>query len=130
MDANGRKLSKLQTWILFYLWERTSWVEKTGNDFANRMLEIGAVRWHPGRFHAKWTAADRANVSRALQRLEARGLVIRNNDRTGIGPARTSREQPAPSRATCVKLTPAGRTIAKRLTLADFTNVSRFSEAP
>jgi hypothetical protein len=64
------------------------------------------------------TAADSAAFSRSIRRLEARGLVLRNNSNTGVlsGPsqrrARRSIEEPI-ARADHLLLTDMGRQVAE-----------------
>lgn len=126
---NDRKLSKLQKWILSYLWEMTTDIEENGNDSAKTDLRVWGVKWYPSTLHKTWIASDRVGTSRALRRLEERRLVIRNNDIKGVpgeGGCRMSLDQPAPKRTNYVKLTPEGRETAKRLTKNNFLNVSRF----
>jgi hypothetical protein len=53
---------------------------------------------------------DSRSVSRALQRLEVRGLVIRMDYRTGL--IRHQASDPAPAVTTSVNLTPIGRKVA------------------
>ncbi len=67
---------------------------------------------------------DSASFSRAIRRLEARGLVIRTNYVSGCpagenfreGQVRLKMEEPAPKRTNSIILTPTGEEIAKRLT--------------
>jgi DNA-binding MarR family transcriptional regulator len=63
------------------------------------------------------TAADRAAFSRALRRLEQRGLVVRTNYSRGLpdgsGWARQRADQPAPVRSDHVILTDQGRAVAE-----------------
>jgi DNA-binding PadR family transcriptional regulator len=69
-----------------------------------RVQEWG-VDWDPSRGQDSWTPTDRAVVSRALRRLEQRGLVERKNEQTDN-----------PARTTNVRLTARGREVANRLT--------------
>jgi hypothetical protein len=63
------------------------------------------------------TAADRAAFSRALRRLEQRGLVLRTNYGRGMpdspGNVRLRGDQPAPVRSDHVILTDQGRAFAE-----------------
>jgi hypothetical protein len=86
------------------------------------------VRWSPGRDHRKagqaWTAADRASWSRAVRRLELRGLVVRTNQSSGVpgdGPHKGQYRRVASephNRTTHLRLTALGIEAAKRLTKA------------
>jgi hypothetical protein len=78
-----------------------------------------------GEFHLAWgarwrsgarDASGRASWSRSLRRLEARGLVLRRNWRTG--PELSEPYRP-PARTTSVTLTPAGWEAFRRLTGKD-----------
>lgn len=115
MDAikGASKLSRQQRHILDVLWEQTTYIEGHGNEFAKAMLNYWGVRWYPAKGFDDWKRSDSATISRALRRLEHRGLVERKNeisDRVG--------------RTTRVKLTAAGIAIAKRLTKTQSENVN------
>jgi DNA-binding MarR family transcriptional regulator len=77
-------------------------------------MDVWGVPWRSTR---SATPAVRAAVSRALKRLEQRGLVVRSNQVSG-GPWTTH-----------VKLTEIGRTVAETVnkTLGDFVN--RFDDS-
>ena len=62
--------------------------------------------------------ADSAAYSRAVRRLEARGLVLRINRSRGdptTGRIRGSAREPAPGRSDCLVLTESGEEVAHRL---------------
>ena len=62
--------------------------------------------------------ADSAAYSRAVRRLEARGLVLRINRSRGdpaTGRIRRSALEPAPERSDCLVLTKCGEGVANRL---------------
>lgn len=75
----------------------------------HRVVERWGATWRPfGRYGSGWaTRSASAAVSRALRRLERKGLVVRTNDISG-----SSR------RTTRVKLTPLGRQVAEELDAA------------
>jgi hypothetical protein len=78
------------------------------------------VRWRPGKRRPGWSAVDRADVSRALARLEQRGYVLRQNQHQsrcpkeswatpGNGEQRKSPSDPLWGRSTHVQLLAAGQ---------------------
>lgn len=75
----------------------------------------------PGSF----SASERASFSRMLNRLELRGLLIRN-DSFNI---RTSLDDPPPKQTVFLKITNLGRRVAKRLLLKDPRNLSLLFQA-
>jgi hypothetical protein len=86
------RLSELQRTILRHICGETAGVE-------------GAVTpWAPSAWLGPWTPADAAAFSRALRRLERRGLVERL-------PARPA----GATRTTAVRLTDRGRAVAQHL---------------
>ena len=103
------RLSQLQKVLLEVVWDETRRLETTlearGEQGLLARVRCWGVEWYPSRWLDGSTPADRAVVSRALRRLEQRGLVERKNQRTG-----------KPGRTTNVRLTDRGREIAKRLT--------------
>ena len=113
LSEASKKLSWLQKRILQAILEYTTLIETSNNDHAKALLNIWGVPWYPAKGQEDWERSDSAIISRALRRLEARGLVERNNDITRNG-----------RRTTRVKLTPLGLSIAKRLTKTDSENVS------
>ena len=123
------KLSEQQKDILASILALYERIEASGNDFAARQLEIWGVPWRTKWLYCDLTRSDHAAISRALSRLERRGLVIRQNSCTGtpglpevynrsIGgmmprDCRLSPEEPAPKRSDHVMLTLTGRQIAE-----------------
>jgi hypothetical protein len=49
----------------------------SGDGRVQVMLFAWGIPWRPGAHHARWTASRRAAHSRALRRLEQRGLLLR-----------------------------------------------------
>ena len=109
----GRGLSDQQKWILRTVFWLYDYAERNATDYGRRMVEIWGIHWTPSRWHQDWTASDRASVSRALKRLEGRGLVLRTNDWGGD------------RRTNHVRLTEQGRQEAERLTKAVCEDVNR-----
>ena len=95
-----RRLSPLQRFILAEVYEATLHEQKSG-----KYSDCWGARWTLSKSIKNPTRAQSAAASRALRRLDQRGLVIRRND-VSEG-----------NRTTCVKLTDEGLSIAKRLTL-------------
>ena len=96
-DADGPlepRLSEHQRVILRHLLSET---------LEQGLLSV-AIPWAPSHWYGAWTRADAAAVSRALRRLERRGLVERL-------PARPA----GATRTTHVRLTDRGRAVADRL---------------
>ena len=78
-------------------------------------LDVWGVEWWPSTW---WPNVKPASVSRSLRELEARGLLLRQNQHSGSpgqGYARTRADEPAPRRCTHVLLTEQGREAAKLL---------------
>ena len=76
------------------------------------------VRWRPGKWGVTNDPSRRAAYSRMLKRLEARGLILRQNQVSGNplnGEVRTSGTEPH-NRTTHVFLTDLGVQVASRLT--------------
>ena len=98
-------LSDLQVRILLWLYEATVYIEE----------KLGYI--YP--FGTHWTFSQDENlgeysdqaISRALHRLENRGLLIRNNHLRGQ--IRSFCSDPPPSRTTSVRLTAIGREVAE-----------------
>lgn len=118
----GHKLSWLQKDILCVLLAH----------LGGRPQPLGGVRVKAIRERGL-TPADRAAFSRAIARLERRGLVIRSNSTSGLpaghpraGRVRVRIEEPAPRRTDHLILTPAGEEMAKRLTNKPGRFVNRF----
>jgi hypothetical protein len=110
----GRGLSYLQKDILVWLWRTTRHTEEHGNDFSRSEARIWGVRWSPGKGQSVWEPSDRVCFSRALRRLEQRGLALRKNDISG-GQNPNGRPHAKP-RTTRALLTDTGREVAERLT--------------
>lgn len=111
------KLSYLQRNILKWLLEATEYAEEHSR--FSGALACWGVRWCPSKLFGDWTPTLAASISRAIQRLEARELVLRQNSHTGTpdsGRARTSAADTPPKRTTNLLLTDKGREVAKRLT--------------
>jgi hypothetical protein len=113
-------LSRLQREILCGTLALYRDVEEYGNDFAQMLVKTGGV----GLKHLRprgVSPADRAAFSRALKRLEARGLIVCSNTTSGIpsGPRaryiRTSADEPH-GRTDSLFLTDLGRETTERLT--------------
>jgi hypothetical protein len=84
----------------------------------------GCVHWH-----TDGTDSERATLSRALRRLELRGLLLRLNFASGMGEQydlamRQSKDDPH-NRTTHIRLLPMGIEIGKRLTIATVADVNR-----
>jgi hypothetical protein len=88
------RLSELQRVILRHIWSET---------LEQGLLSV-AIPWAPSAWLGPWTRADAAASSRALRRLERRGLVERL-------PARPA----GAHRTTHVRLTDRGRAVAEQL---------------
>jgi hypothetical protein len=114
------KLSALQKDILLCLLPWHEWMRENAGRLGRMALQgvpVAIIR------HKGVSRADSAAFSRALRRLETRGLVIRTNVRTGspvgdeeYGPVRLQLDEPVPKRTDHIILTPAGEEIAKRST--------------
>jgi len=117
MSASGEQgLGSLQRRILVWLYEQTLAAEKVAA-FPGR-LAVWGVPWQTHVRGSEWSPGKRASVSAALRRLEARGLLLRQNESGGsprTGPARIHAAEPH-SRTTSVLLTEEGRRVAKQLT--------------
>jgi hypothetical protein len=112
------KLSRLQKQILLALLRVIRRHEKRAADFPEiarwRRVPVSALR----RTDEPKSRADSAAYSRAVRRLEARGLVLRINRCRGdptTGRIRSSARQPAPARSDCLVLTKRGEEVAKQL---------------
>jgi hypothetical protein len=75
--ASEAGLSRLQRHILRLLHEWALQIRDSGDIRAQVILDFWGVPWRPGAHHSHWTASRRAAYSRALRRLEQRGLVLR-----------------------------------------------------
>jgi len=108
-----RGLSDLQRSILLRVAEATEWARPRMTDVALRCLEAQGVSLAWVRRGMDKTPAGRAAFSRALKRLERRGLALRANRTSGLpegprkGYVRETVDEPH-RRTDVVKLTPAG----------------------
>ncbi len=105
----GKGLSSVQRDVLAYLWEETQRYEAHSDHF-HREARVWGVRWRPNRIYLDLTPSNRAAISRSIRRMEERGLLYRLNHCT------------EGRRTTCVRLTPDGRHIAKRLSKSAVVN--------
>jgi hypothetical protein len=115
------KLSRLQKDILRRL---LAWYEQLrAHPVRGSPVAVWGVRLTDFRRRDRKDASSRAAFSRALARLERRGLVLRINGTNGLpdghprrGSVRRSLDEPAPDRADHLLLTAEGEEAAKRLT--------------
>jgi hypothetical protein len=117
-DETGGKLSggqrRILADLLVYYRNRE---EAGGNSVAQVRIWGVPLKWLRGTKRDR-TAADSAAFSRSIRRLEARGLVLRNNSRNGVasgpsqGRARRSLEELI-ARADHLLLTEMGRLVAE-----------------
>jgi hypothetical protein len=110
-----QKLSRLQKQILLNLHRFIRKHEKHGDDSPEvvryRRVPLTALRGDEPKGRA-----DSAAFSRAVRRLEARGLLLRINRRRGdliTCRIRRSAREPAPRRSDCLVLTKRGQKAAK-----------------
>jgi hypothetical protein len=91
-----RKLSRLQRSILRRLLRWWTWIQ-SDEGRARRYKHFGVPLLKLRPYLLYWSPADRAAFSRALRRLEARGLILRVNGTSGCpdvgGRMRTSPDQ-------------------------------------
>ncbi len=115
-----KQLSPLQREILssvlantraLELWEAEHEEERAKHPYQGALYCVGiwGVRWNSG----SNSPSDAAAISRALRRLEDRELVLRQNQHSTN--ARTTKDQPAPTRCISVLLTGTGRAVAESL---------------
>jgi len=71
------RLSRLQRRILRQLQAQAAWIRVCGDARAQVALFAWGIPWRPGAPYVHWTASRRAAYSRALRRLEQRGLLLR-----------------------------------------------------
>jgi hypothetical protein len=112
------KLSRLQKGILLALLQVIRRHEKRAEEFLEnaryRRVPVSVLRSSD----APKSRADSAAYSRAVRRLEARGLVLRINQTRGdpeTGLIRGSAREPAPARSDSLVLTTSGEEAAKEL---------------
>lgn len=135
-DRAAVGLSALQRDILCCVLESTVSMERRVAAIADdgrrnyhqlRVEEVG-VSWSAITHERteEYPGASRLGISTSLRRLEARGLIVRCNERSGDGQGyvRCRLDQPPPKRTTSVKLTDAGRHVAQLLTTGITHNVS------
>jgi hypothetical protein len=70
-------LSGLQRRILRQLQAQAAGIGASCDVRAQVILDVLGVPWRPRAGRKRWTAAQRASHSRALRRLERRGLLVR-----------------------------------------------------
>ena len=115
----GRGLSELQERLLVRIYSATVQVESSGNEFPQREAEYWGVPWRMIR-SCKPSRTLSAAVSRALCRLEKRGLIQRRNRGRGDKhqpdiyeglDGRMHKREPVPefNRLDHIRLTPEGR---------------------
>lgn len=113
-DNPGRGLSKMQVNIMLVLFEVYNYqVERYGKQ------HVWGIPWIPSNY-LDMTDYKNASVSRALRRLEERGMILRDNDIHGTPDSnrpRTSVSQRPPTRTTGVHMTNLGVETTKRLTI-------------
>lgn len=112
MSTSASKLSAQQRQILLYLYECHGAV---GDHPLARRLRVWGTRWKA----QKWESRSRhASMSRALSRLESRGLLLRQNEVSGAPKTRGIRANASEPhvRTTSVLLLLPGIEIAKQLT--------------
>lgn len=118
VDAALAKLSKQQRDILCHFWrlyiDQREREASPGFPGGCRIADTFGVP-----YRSSGEASFRASLSRAVARLENRGLVLRQNARSGspgFGRCREHADDPKPIRTTNVSLTALGKAAAKRLT--------------
>jgi hypothetical protein len=134
--ASHAKLSADQRRLLANLLRYYRHVEAHGSDRDRIYLRLHGVpmSWlRPrGGSHPSRTRADTAAFSRAVRRLEARGLVLRVNSTTGqtagprAGKVRRSADEPFTGRTDHILLTDAGRQAAETVSTDQVVNANRF----
>ncbi len=115
-EAAVKKLSRVQKRMLLDLLTCTRQVELHGGETARNELRFWGVRWSVLRRNLEKSPAVCAAHSRALRRLERRGLVVRSNDNSGVP---CTGKRAGQTRTTRVRLTDLGRGVAESLTAAE-----------
>jgi hypothetical protein len=114
------KLSSLQKQILGNMLACIRSHERGGDDYGE-IVQLRRVPWSLLRPQGQpKDRADSAAFSRAVRRLELRGLVLRLNRTRGdlsTGRIRSSTLEPAPRRSDCLLLTEAGEEVARAMHL-------------
>jgi hypothetical protein len=120
--APHARLSRAQQAILLNLPAYLEQVRGHESQARNARVHGIPLKWLRGHGQGR-TAGDSAAFSRAVRRLEARGLVLRSNSTTGCPPpgqkygeVRRSATDPVPKRTDHLILTGAGEEVAKGLT--------------
>lgn len=114
MSDPTHKLSQQQKDLLRYLLTQTEKKEKELAGLPEDHPACVELRFWGVPWGTEGTRSEQAVLSRALARLEARGLLLRQCGSSTNG--RSSTAEPPPPRTTSVTLTALGREIAKRLT--------------
>ena len=109
------QLSRWQHMVLRYLAYGEALIREQGTTADREAFALWGMLWQPTRVGAVQTPSQRAALSRAVRRLERRGLVLRQNWRRRPLRARLSHADPGPGRTTHLELTPAGYQLAQRL---------------
>lgn len=110
MSTNVNDLSEQQRVVLRWLHRQEYRLETLGSPVQRRDLHGFGVPWQDRCAEGGITPVERASDSRALARLERRGLILRQSIRR----ARQSADEPH-GRTTHVQLMPAGRIVAKAI---------------
>jgi hypothetical protein len=116
--ADTRGLSMFQESLLRCLLARENYILEHGNSFWKNEIKVWGIPWKVREIFGKWTPSLAASASRALRRLENRGLVLRQNGWGGCPDTGETRKDKtdAHDRTTQVLLTEEGREFAERLT--------------
>ncbi len=118
----SKRLSKLQLYILDRLLHSYRHIEATGDEQLIQSVYNTGIRLEEILGAGQPTRSQSASDSRALKRLEQRGLILRNSIVSGTpsreGRLRGSVQELPPRRTDAIILLPPGRSIAeKRLTI-------------
>ncbi len=121
------KLSYLQKWALKMLLEDhvagVQWDEEFKREHPQErglhdQTKIWGVHWKPKKWMPQMSRSDSVNLSRAIARLESRGLLIRQNQHIGTPDAHRARTTPQsvpPVRCSHILLTESGFEVARAL---------------
>lgn len=110
--SGRRGLSDLQRGILRHVLRQCQDIETSGDDYDRDELAEWGVAWRPFG-DRRPNGSERAAMSRALRRLESRGLVQRRNVRSGDRFLEGFRPLSPFTRTHSVRLTDKGRRIAE-----------------
>lgn len=125
--TNAAKLSQMQKWLLTLLLDDHEHGEKSDLAFKAARPEMRAchnataiwgVSWQPKKRFPELTQVQSVNISRALARLEARGMLIRQSRQSGTPDSHSARhthESTPPTRCDHVLLTALGRETANKI---------------